>query len=52
MTLADLKVNYYQKKKPFIGFVLIPDKNQLWITEGEKHGAKKEMVQNINQSVR
>ena len=24
------------KKKPYIGFVLIPDKNQLWITDGEK----------------
>jgi len=37
------------KQKPYIGFVLIPDKNQLWITDGKKHGAKKEMVQNINQ---
>ena len=24
------------KKKPYIGFVLIPDKNQLWITDGKK----------------
>ncbi len=24
------------KKKPYIGFVLIPYKNQLWITDGEK----------------
>ena len=24
------------KKKPYIGFVLIPDINQLWITDGEK----------------
>ncbi len=24
------------KQKPFIGFVLIPDKNQLWITDGKK----------------
>ncbi len=24
------------KNKPYIGFVLIPDKNQLWITDGEK----------------
>jgi 3'(2'), 5'-bisphosphate nucleotidase len=24
------------KAKPIIGFVLIPDKNQLWITDGEK----------------
>ena len=24
------------KQKPYIGFVLIPDKNQLWITDGEK----------------
>ena len=24
------------KQKPFIGFVLIPDKNQLWIADGEK----------------
>ena len=37
------------KQKPFIGFVLIPDKNQLWIQMEKKHGAKKEMVQNINQ---
>ena len=37
------------KQKPYIGFVLIPDKNQLWITDGKKHGVKKEMDQNINQ---
>ena len=24
------------KEKPYIGFVLIPDKNQLWIADGEK----------------
>ena len=24
------------KKKPYIGFVLLPDKNQLWITDGKK----------------
>ena len=24
------------REKPYIGFVLIPDKNQLWITDGEK----------------
>ena len=24
------------KQKPYIGFVLIPDKNQLWITDGRK----------------
>ena len=24
------------KQKPYIGFVLIPDKNQLWITDGQK----------------
>jgi len=24
------------KQKPYIGFVLIPDKNQLWITDGKK----------------
>ena len=37
------------KQKPYIGFVLIPDKNQLWITDGEKRGVKKEMVQKIKQ---
>ena len=25
------------RKKTYIGFVLIPDKNQLWITDGEKN---------------
>ena len=25
------------KQKPYIGFVLIPDKNQLWITDGKKN---------------
>ncbi len=29
------------KQKPFIGFVLIPDKNQLWITDGEKTWCEK-----------
>ena len=29
-----LALNY--KQKPYIGFVLIPDKNQLWIADGEK----------------
>jgi len=24
------------KQKPYVGFVLIPDKNQLWITDGKK----------------
>ena len=32
------------KQKPYIGFVLIPDKNQLWITDGEKHGVKKRWI--------
>jgi len=42
-----LALNY--KQKPYIGIVLIPDKNQLWIADGKKLGVKKEMVQNINQ---
>ena len=29
-----LALNY--KQKPYIGFVLIPDKNQLWIADGKK----------------
>jgi 3'(2'), 5'-bisphosphate nucleotidase len=29
------------KQKPFIGFVLIPDKNQLWITDGSKTWCEK-----------
>ena len=37
------------KDKPYIGFVLLPNKNQLWIADGEKHGVKTEMDQNKNQ---
>ena len=29
------------KKKPYIGFVLIPDKNQLWIADGKKTWCEK-----------
>ena len=29
------------KTKPYIGFVLIPDKNQLWITDGKKTWCEK-----------
>ena len=29
------------KHKPYIGFVLIPDKNQLWISDGEKTWCEK-----------
>ena len=29
------------KEKPYIGFVLIPDKNQLWIADGEKAWCEK-----------
>ena len=29
------------KQKPYIGFVLIPDKNQLWISVGEKTWCEK-----------
>ena len=29
------------KQKPYIGFVLIPDKNQLWIADGEKTWCEK-----------
>ncbi|EEE39247.1 3'(2'),5'-bisphosphate nucleotidase CysQ [Prochlorococcus marinus] len=29
------------KQKPFIGFVLIPDKNQLWITDGKETWCEK-----------
>ncbi len=29
------------KQKPYIGFVLIPDKNQLWISDGEKSWCEK-----------
>jgi len=34
-----LALNY--KQKPYIGFVLIPDKNELWITDGEKTWCEK-----------
>ncbi len=34
-----LALNY--KQKPYIGFVLIPDKNQLWITDGKKTWCEK-----------
>ncbi len=34
-----LALNY--KQKPHIGFVLIPEKNQLWITDGEKTWCEK-----------
>ena len=34
-----LALNY--KEKPYIGFVLIPDKNQLWIADGEKTWCEK-----------
>ena len=29
------------KQKPYIGFVLIPDKNQLWISDGKKTWCEK-----------
>jgi len=29
------------KQKPYLGFVLIPDKNQLWITDGKKTWCEK-----------
>ena len=31
----------YFRQKPYIGFVLIPDKNQLWITDGKKTWCEK-----------
>ncbi len=34
-----LALNFQQK--PYIGFVLIPDKNQLWITDGKKTWCEK-----------
>ena len=34
-----LSLNY--KQKPYIGFVLIPDKNQLWIADGKKTWCEK-----------
>ena len=34
-----LALNY--KQRPYIGFVLIPDKNQLWITDGKKTWCEK-----------
>ena len=34
-----LALNY--KQKPYIGFVLIPDKNQLWIADGKKTWCEK-----------
>ncbi len=34
-----LALNY--KQKPYIGFVLIPDKNQLWISDGKKTWCEK-----------
>tara|TARA_B100001248_G_C27002954_1_gene284228 strand:+ start:210 stop:362 length:153 start_codon:yes stop_codon:yes gene_type:complete len=46
LTLADLKENYYQKKTLY-RVCFFSDKNQLWVSEGKKHGAKKETIQNI-----
>ena len=37
------------KQKPYIGFVLIPEKINYGLQMEKKHGVKKEMVQNINQ---
>ena len=38
-----LALNY--KKKPYIGFVLIPEKDELWISDGEKmFGVKKRWI--------
>ena len=34
-----LSLNF--KQKPYIGFVLIPDKNQLWIADGKKTWCEK-----------
>ena len=45
------------KEKPYIGFVLIPDKNQLWISDGEKtwcekrNGSKYEPNLSINKNI-
>ena len=45
------------KEKPYIGFVLIPDKNQLWISDGEKtwcekrDGSKYEPNLSINKNI-
>jgi len=45
------------KKKPYIGFVLLPDKNQLWIANGEKtwcedrNGSKYEPNLSINNNL-
>ena len=45
------------KEKPYIGFVLIPDKNQLWISDGEKtwcekrNGSKYEPNLTINKNI-
>ena len=37
-----LALNY--KQKPYIGFVLIPEKDELWISDGVKmFGVKKKM---------
>ena len=31
------------KKKPYLGVVLIPEKDELWISDGKKFGVRKEM---------
>ena len=41
-----LALNY--KNKPYIGIVLIPDKDELWITDGEKVWGEKKMDQKLN----
>ena len=41
-----LALNY--KKKAYIGIVLIPEKNELWISNGERFGVKREMGQLLN----
>ena len=42
-----LALNY--KGKPYIGIVLIPDKNQLWISDGEKTWCEKRDGSKYNQ---
>ena len=38
-------LNY--KNKPFLGVVLIPEKDELWISNGNMYGVREEIVQEV-----
>ena len=51
-----LALNY--RNKPFLGVVLIPSKNELWLSDGEKvwvekrNGYKEKKIININKNLK